>query len=371
MSLLILNLIIGIISGAIVSIITGIISILISLIIDAVKQRKRITYEIISNTLALNEEVKSQVQKAFNCQMQVTFNNKNEDNVQLVSVQIKNTGKQTVIKSDYDSLIRFDFGGVPNNAEVLAAEVLAAEPPALGRGIKIHGIGSQEIWMDPLTLNEEDSVTLQILVAGFNNMIKNNTLLRGVKQILKARVPGKVHIRNTLSTFIFLALVATVLFITAFTFIFESTYSKAISDYYLYNSFLVSVYVGSIIAAIIASIIHVACNCVPPLEAISDHQAFRVNQLRQPPSRITVISTLSLLPFVSGVFYFLIMSGLFTYIYIFIYTPEHLDSSLLEALNNSNLWGFLITIILVIIISLVVSRWVHRHFPLKIPANNS
>jgi hypothetical protein len=369
-----LPILIGIISGAIVSIIAGSVTIFINLIIVARQQRNQITYEVISNAPALNEEVTSQVQRAFNYQMQVMFKKENWDQAQLISVKMKNTGTRPITENAYNSKIEFDFGNASSNAQVLAAEVLESEPPALRENIiyrssGVIGVGSRKIVLDPLSLNKDDSITLQILVTDFKNIIENNTLLKGVKQRLMARLPGKVHIRNILFTFIFLTIVATVLFIFMFSFIFESVYNKPIFDNHLYNAFLISVCAGALTAAIIASIIHITCNYMPPLEVISDRQTFRMNKLRQPPSRTTVISTLSILPFVSGVFYFLTIYGLFTYIYNYIYTPEHIDSSLLEALNNSNLWGFVTTIILMIFISLAMSKYVHRRYPLKIPDN--
>jgi hypothetical protein len=374
MSPLVLNLIMGIISGAIVSIIAGSVTIFINLIIDARQQRNQITYEVISNAPALNEEVKSQVQRVFSYHMQVLLNKENWDQMQLISVKMKNTGTRLVTEDAFNSKIEFDFGNASSNAQVLAAEVIESEPPALRENIMyissgVKGVGTSKIVLDPLSLNKDDSITLQILVTGFKNIIENNTLLKGVKQRLKARLPGKVHIRNTLFTFIFLTVVATVLFIFIFSYIFGSVYNKPIFDNHLYNAFLISVCAGALTAAIIASITHVTCNYMPQLEVISDRQTFRMNELRQPPSRTTVISILSILPFISGVFYFLTIYGVFTYNYTFIYTPEHIDSSLLEALNNSNLWGFVTTIILMIIISLAMSKYVHRRYSLKIPDN--
>jgi hypothetical protein len=134
------------------------------------RQRKKVSYTVLSSVplLSVKEEIKGN--------LQILFNGKPIQQVQLVEVKIINSGNIPIQKTDYEHPISLSFG---KTAQILSAEVKEKIPRNIDATI---GIKEGKIILEPTLLNGGDSVILKMLVTMFEKVIVDGRIA-GVKEI--------------------------------------------------------------------------------------------------------------------------------------------------------------------------------------------
>lgn len=139
------------------------------------KKRKKIAYEIISNTqlLSVKDEVKSR--------LQILFDQKPVHNLNLVVLKIYNAGNEPISPEDFKDKLTVEFG---DNAQILEADVVDVFPKNMQANIEQT---ANSISLVPLLLNDGDSVKLKILLSKYSH-IHITGRITGVNQISGAGI---------------------------------------------------------------------------------------------------------------------------------------------------------------------------------------
>ena len=154
--------------------IIAIIAILVTIILYLIqRQRKSLSWEIISNTplLSIDEEIRGD--------LQVLFAGKPVHDVQLIIFKIINSGNVPIKSTDYERPIKLKLG---ENALILTAKVIDKNPSSLETPIKNEGTS---VVLEPTLMNEGDSFTIKMMVNQFDDQITVNGRIEGVKDIQK------------------------------------------------------------------------------------------------------------------------------------------------------------------------------------------
>jgi hypothetical protein len=165
-----------------ISIFVSIVGVIIALFLPIIlfikqRNRKQISCEIISDRslLSIGKEVEPNVQ--------VLFVGKPVGDLREVILKLRNTGNVPIEVKDYENNnpIEINFGA---KAEVLKAELLETVPI----GLKVRAEASfkldrVKVHLEPLLLNAQDSITIRVLLSGYNSDLNVVARIAGVKQI--------------------------------------------------------------------------------------------------------------------------------------------------------------------------------------------
>lgn len=149
------------------------------------RRRKALSWEIISNTplLSIDDEIRGN--------LQVLFDGKPVQDVQLIIVEIINSGNVAIKSTDYERPINLDFG---ENAHILTAEVTETTPDNLDVSINIEGT---KVLLNPTLMNGKDSITIKTIVGQFNDQITVEGRIVGVKEVQKSTKRNKIQAINS------------------------------------------------------------------------------------------------------------------------------------------------------------------------------
>lgn len=150
-----------------------IIAAIVAIAIYRRQSTKELAYEIISNSPVIS------VEAGLKGKAQVLYNGRSISDARLVVLRIWNAGSLAVTVSDYDVPITLSFGKV---AEILDFEILDATPNNLQVSFKQDG---QNLVLEPVLLNSQDSIRIKILLTQFSNIFNVNARIVGVKQIMR------------------------------------------------------------------------------------------------------------------------------------------------------------------------------------------
>lgn len=160
----------------IILVIIAIVTIIVSIIIYfKQRNRKKLSYEILSNTalLTLEEETKNDIQ--------LSYKGTVVEGVKFLLLRIFNSGNLPIVSADYDKPIRIEFG---KETQVLTAEVIKKNPPNLQSMITIE---DRVVTLFPTLLNPEDSITIKMLVTKYEEGLQVNSRIIGVSRIELAK----------------------------------------------------------------------------------------------------------------------------------------------------------------------------------------
>jgi ABC-type amino acid transport system permease subunit len=143
------------------------------------RQYKELSFEIISNTPILSKA------KEIADKIQLLYDGKPVNNVNLIIIKITNSGNIPIIRTDYERPIAFYFD---SKSKVLDAEVIKTVPDDLK--IKLN-TSNDKIILEPVLLNEADSLTLKIILSEYNGAIRPDARILGIKAILDKTNKGK------------------------------------------------------------------------------------------------------------------------------------------------------------------------------------
>ena len=135
----------------------GAILALIAIILILVqRKRKALSYKIISNTplVKIKEDIKGR--------LQVLFDEKPVESIYLIIIKFINSGNLPIKSADYESPVNLNFN---EDVQLLTAEVIDTNPKTLEASAKIEGT---KVLLKPTLLNENDSITIKVLVNQFD-----------------------------------------------------------------------------------------------------------------------------------------------------------------------------------------------------------
>lgn len=131
---------------------------------------KSLSYEIISNTqiVSVNEESKDKIQ--------ITFEGKLVEDVNLIVVEIANDGDIPITKADYESPIIIR---PRDQGQILSAEIIEVSPSNLTIPISVS---QSAITFKEVLLNSEDKIRLKLLVSNSNLNPEVITRINGINK---------------------------------------------------------------------------------------------------------------------------------------------------------------------------------------------
>lgn len=131
---------------------------------------KSLSFQIISRIPLLN------IQEKNKWDIQILFEKRMVQDVDLIEVEILNSGYEEIRPTDYERPIRIVFD---ENAQILNAEISKANPKNLNPAVKIEGT---KVEIEPLLLNRKDKFTIKMLVSLGGKLVPS-CRIAGVKDI--------------------------------------------------------------------------------------------------------------------------------------------------------------------------------------------
>ncbi len=135
------------------------------------KSKKRLSYEIISNTqlIGVNNKIQDKIK--------ILYDEKQVANVHLISIKFVNNGNEPISVDDFDKPISIRYNSTVN---ILTHEIVERVPEDLDAVI-----GKKEKFLEitPLLLNTKDEFTVNILASDFNGDLDISARIRGVKEL--------------------------------------------------------------------------------------------------------------------------------------------------------------------------------------------
>ena len=136
-------------------------------------RHKALSYKILSYTpLVIRDEIGEK--------LQIVFEGKPVEDVNLSVIKIYNSGNTPIVSNDYERPINLYFG---ENSQILTTEVIEKNPDNLEVTTHIEGT---KVILNPLLLNQKDSITIKIIFSQSDKNINNVSIdgrIVGVKEI--------------------------------------------------------------------------------------------------------------------------------------------------------------------------------------------
>jgi hypothetical protein len=152
----------------------GLVAIFITIyIFSAQRPTKSLAYEILTRTQLLS------VEKEIRSRVQVLFEGKPVENVQLVSMRIANDGRLPIAASQFERPLSFGFG---SNAMILSADITHVFPQTLKPALRVE---SNRLILNPTLLNSGDTIELALLLAQYNGTVQADARIEGVSEVKK------------------------------------------------------------------------------------------------------------------------------------------------------------------------------------------
>lgn len=200
----------------------GAILALIAIILILVqRKRKALSYKIISNTplVKIKEDIKGR--------LQVLFDEKPVENIYLIIFKFINSGNLPIKSADYESPVNLNFN---EDVQLLTAEVIDTNPKTLEASAKIEGT---KVLLKPTLLNENDSITIKVLVNQFDGNFSVGGRIIGVKEI------RELTERKLLKSF-FIGNIAGVLMVGGIFILLKIAENYIVNFYFASSFFLIS-----------------------------------------------------------------------------------------------------------------------------------
>lgn len=133
---------------------------------------KELSYEIVSATPLISKS------KEIEGNLKIIYKDKTVDNIYLIIIKLINSGNVPINRNDYESPIVFSFNP---NIGIIQADVIKNEPDSIK---SIISIDSNKLLIEPLLLNESDSITFKVILSVFDGYIKADARIYGIKDIV-------------------------------------------------------------------------------------------------------------------------------------------------------------------------------------------
>lgn len=191
--------------NVIVALLVGITAVITSVAIFRLQHnRKEVTYGIISDTaiLSINKEIRGKVE--------IRFAGKVVSDMRLTILKIWNSGNVPIVPSDYIEPLSFVFKG----GEILDSEILEVDPSNVQASLIRN---TDNVVLEPLLLNNGDTVKIKVLVAGTNSKVDVYARIIGIKKLIELDINKRPFfsgrsITSILSILVILSIVLTTIF---------------------------------------------------------------------------------------------------------------------------------------------------------------
>lgn len=171
--------------GVIIAIILGMVTIWL-----ARRPRKALTYKILSSTPLIASP------EAARGKLQILFDGKPIEDVKLVLVKFTNSGNLPITSSDYESPVKLIVVSRLNVARLLDAGVSETYPEGLAKNVSVL-FDKSAVQLEPLLLNQGDSITLKMLITNFT--MKEGVLKSLADNIsVEGRIVGVKEIKDSM-----------------------------------------------------------------------------------------------------------------------------------------------------------------------------
>lgn len=169
----------GILRDSVWQFVGVILAILVPLIgwwFGARKKEKSLSYEnpVILSLLFISEEVRNRIS--------IWYKGRIIENLYVIVVTLYNDGREPILPEEFIEPVRFLL---PKGSNILSAEVTDTTPPELKPRIKFS-IEPEKITITPTLLNQNDAVTIKMLVEN------KNTLLEPIQQHSELKVDARI-----------------------------------------------------------------------------------------------------------------------------------------------------------------------------------
>ena len=140
------------------------------------RQRKEISYSIISDFLLANiqDNISSR-------DIKLTVDTKKVNNIRFITLRIRNTGNMPIEQDDYNKALWFLPKVVIDNGNLIDAQVAGTQPEGISTSTTIDDEG--RVAITNTLLNSGDSIFINILLSDYQEIIKVNGRVSGVKEI--------------------------------------------------------------------------------------------------------------------------------------------------------------------------------------------
>lgn len=135
------------------------------------RNRKSLSYLIIGDTplLTSSEEIRKEIQ--------ILYKGQPVKDVRLLILKIINDGHQPIDEKDFKKSVDFIFA---DDAHILSVETISVIPDNL---LVETSFNENVLSLDPILLNSKDSIELKVIVSSYEEKIKCDGRILGVKEI--------------------------------------------------------------------------------------------------------------------------------------------------------------------------------------------
>ncbi len=140
------------------------------------RQRKEISYSIVSDTLLANIQDNISTKE-----IKVTVDGKKVNNVRFVSLRIRNSGNVPIRQEDYEVPLWFIPANVYGNGNVVDAGVTSTEPIGISAVAQINA--NSQVGLNSFLLNPGDVIYVGILLSDYSELIQVFGRITGVNEI--------------------------------------------------------------------------------------------------------------------------------------------------------------------------------------------
>lgn len=205
----------------------GIVGIFVAIILYILKNKKEISYHIVSQTslLPFKEDVEGKIK--------VFYENVEVKKLDLLIFTVCNSGKVDIEKKDFERPLSFGFG---TSAKILDLNIISKNPENLAIEYEIN---NNKIFLNPTLLNHGDSYTIKILIKDNEKIFEPDCRIKGIKEIKKKQKPDKRFALIVGLTFIISYILN---IISGWIFKEENLFIKIIDEIFAFSLFFIGAY---------------------------------------------------------------------------------------------------------------------------------
>lgn len=156
-----------------VSVLTAVIGILLALYFQWWRNRKRLSYKVLSDVVLISAE------KEIEDKVEIHFEGHSVKNVRLLLIKLINDGYQPIKKDDFERSVEFVFP----DAKILTAEKVKFFPDNLGTQMAYR---DEKLEIDPALFNRKDYIKFKVLLSGFKTL-KVDARIVGVSRVAELK----------------------------------------------------------------------------------------------------------------------------------------------------------------------------------------
>jgi hypothetical protein len=143
------------------------------------RNRKGLSYQVLSSAPLVT--VSRNAQGEVTQDLEIRYKGQPVRDLHVVEVRVWNSGNQPILETEFANPLEFAFGGQHLSSGIIEA------PDSVDKNSLIQGSGSgpesSAVALNPLLLNQKDSLTLQAVLTDFDGTVDVRARIVGVSQI--------------------------------------------------------------------------------------------------------------------------------------------------------------------------------------------